>query len=228
MTVTDPIPNPTDPTPDPQPTPKPTPGKKPDAAPIAPEDTPTLTQKQVDAIIGNRVLEAKSASLLELAKKLGYETVEEMEADAKETKARKDGEKTELQKAQEKADKLTADLEAAKKLAADEAAKRIAVKVDSRLEALATKAGAVHPSDIVEHLRLKRPDDVAKLVDEKEVVDEKAAEKLIEAVRKDRENWFAGTRGVGSPSVMGGRPLQPDADMNKRATEQLRRQIRNS
>jgi len=192
------------------------------------EDTPTLTQKQVDALMGNTRKEASSAALSALAKKLGFETVEEMEAAAKEAKELKEKSKTDLEKETERANKAEAKAVEAEAKAVAAESKRRADYVDSRMTALATAAKAVDAAEVADHFRSKRAEDVDALYSEDGKFNEDKAAKLIEEVKKSKPHWFSVNRGVGSPSVSGGRPLQPDADMNKRATEALRRQIRNS
>ena len=191
-----------------------------------PEDAPTLTQKQADALIGSRVKEAKASSLAALAKELDFASVDDLKAAAKDAKQRQDNEASDLEKATKRAEKAEADAAAKDTALAAANAARIADKVNSKLEALASKAGTPHPEDVVRYLRTNQPDDVAKLVGENEVIDEKTAITLVEGVRKVRENWFTTNRGVGSPSVSGGRPLQPDTELNKAALAQTRRKVR--
>jgi hypothetical protein len=193
-----------------------------------PEDAPTLTQKQVDAIMGNTRKEASTAALAAMAKKLGFESVEEMETAASEAKALKEKSKTDLEKETERANKAEAKAAAAEAKALEAEATRRADYVDSRMTAIATAAKAVDATEVAEYLRSKRADDVDALYSEDGKFNDEKAKKLIEDLKKSKEHWFAKASGVGSPSVSNGRPLQPDADMNKRATEQLRRQIRNS
>lgn len=219
MTVTDPTPTPTEPT-----TPA-TPAAQP-AKPVdkSTEDAPTLTQKQFDEVLGRRLKE----STLSAAKKLGFETVEEMEAAALETQDAKKKNQTELEREKDLRVKAEKERDEAKQQALASETKRRADYVDSRMTAIATAAKAIDAAEVAEHLRSKRAEEIDALYSEDGKFNEDKATKLIEEVKKSKGHWFKAASGVGSPSVSGGRPLQPDADMNRRATEALRRQIRNS
>ena len=189
---------------------EPTPDKpiKPPVTP--PDDAPTLTQKQVDAIVGSRAKEASAAALSSLAKELGYDSVDDMKAAAKEAKERKDKDMSDLDKANKRAEKAEAEKAELEKRTQEIEAARIADRVNARIEKLAADAKAKNPEDVVERLRSKRPDDVAKLVDDKGAIDDKAIEKLVADVKKERAEWFS-VSGPGSPSNKDGRPPQPDA-----------------
>ncbi len=196
--------------------------------PVTPtDDAPTLTQKQVDALMGNTRKEASATALSALAKKLGFESVEEMEAAATEAKTLKEKSKTDLEKETERANKAEAKAAEAEAKAVAAEAKRRADYVDSRMAAIATAAKAVDATEVAEYLRSKRAEDVDALYGEDGKFNDEKAKKLIEDLKKAKEHWFKTGSGVSSPSVMGGRPLQPDADITKRATENLRKMIRN-
>lgn len=183
---------------------------KPVTQPTTPaEDAPTLSQKQVDAIMGNTRKQATAEAGLALAKKLGFETVEEMEAAAKEAQELKKKNQSDLEKETERANKAEAKAaEKEAKLAEVEAA-RIADKVDNKILALAKDAKAKNPEDVVERLRNRRAEDLAKVIGEDGKLDDKAIEKLVASVKTDRPEWF-GISGPGSPSNRDGRPPQPD------------------
>lgn len=175
-----------------------------------PEDAPILTQKQMDAIVGSRTKEASAAALSTLAKELGYDSVDDMKAAAKEAKERRDKDMSELDKVNKALAKLEAEKAEALALAQTEKAARIADRVNGKIETLARAAKAANPEDVVDFLRGKRADEVAKLVKDDGTVDDKAIEKLVADVKKDRPSWF-GVSGPGSPSNKDGRPPQPDS-----------------
>lgn len=220
MTTTDPTPNPTEATPNQPPLKTPvTPTPEPDA--FTDEQ-----QKKINALMGNTRKEASAASLTALAKELGYDSVDDMKAAAKEAKAKKDSEASELEKATkraEQAEKKAADAESKAEIAE---AKRIATFVDSRLLSVVKDAKAVDPNEVVQWLRDHQTADVDALYLEGDKFNDKGAEKIVADFKKVKEHWFQRAGGVGSPSVNGGRPLQPDADMNKVALAQTRMKVR--
>jgi hypothetical protein len=173
------------------------------------EDAPVLTQKQVDAIMGNTRKEASAAALSALAKELDFDSVDAMKAAAKEAQDLKKKSQSDLEKETERANKAEAKAAELEKRAQEIEAARIADKVNARIETLARNLKAKNPEDVVERLRSKRAEDVAKLVDDKGAIDDKAVEKLIADVKKDRPEWFS-VSGPGSPSNKDGRPAQPD------------------
>lgn len=187
---------------------EPTTPVKPPAQPT--EDAPTLTQKQADAIIGSRVKEASAASLSALAKELGYETVDDMKAAAKDAKKRKDDELSELDKATKRAEKAEAEKAEALAVIETEKAARIADKVNGKIEALAAKAKAHPPyDDVVLFLRTNHGEALSTAVSPDGVVNEKAIEKLITDTKTARPHWFSAT-GPGSPSNNNGTAPAPD------------------
>jgi hypothetical protein len=190
--------------------PPPAPPVKPTPPPPA-EDAPTLTQKQVDAIMGNTRKEASAAALSALAKELGYDSVDDMKAAAKEAKDLRDKNMSELDKATKALAKVEAEKADALALIETERAARLADRVNTRIENLARAAKASNPEDVVDFLRSKRAEDVAGLVDKDGKIDDKAAEKMVADVKKDRPSWFA-VSGPGSPSNKDGRPPQPDSN----------------
>lgn len=166
-------------------------------------------QERINAIVGSRAKEASAAALSALAKELGYDSVDDMKVAAKEAKQRKEDEKSEIDKAKERADKAEAKAAAKEAELAELAAARLADKVDNKILALAKDAKAKNPEDVLDRLRGKRAEDLAKLADDKGAIDDKGIEKLIADVKKDRPEWFA-VSGPGSPSNKDGRPPQPD------------------
>lgn len=219
---TDPPPDgePPPPTPPTPPAPKPNPPTPPPA-----DDAPTHTQKQLDAIISNEKKLAGAASLTALAKKLGFETAEEMEAAAKEAKEKKDGEKSDLQKAQDANAKLIADLAAEKQSRLDLETALTASKVDDRIKHFAREAKAAKPDNVVKWLRLEKKTEVEKLLREDGTIDDKATEKLITEFKKEEPSWFA-VMGHGSPSNRDGTPLMPGAKELERASFKNQQRIR--
>lgn len=181
----------------------------PKTQPATTEDAPTLTQKQVDAIIGNTRKEASAASLTALAKELGYDSVDDMKTAAKEAKARQEKDMSELEKATKRAEQAEAKAAAKEAELVEVAAARLADKVDSALKEAASNAKASKPANVVKWLRMEKKAAVEKLVGEDGVIDEKAVEKLIADFKKEEPTWFALT-GHGSPSNRDGRPPQPD------------------
>lgn len=228
MTTTDPTPTPTEPT-----TPATTTGT---GAQTAKPQTPAeklLSQSEVDAHVSNARKQAKDAARKELLKELGIEdddpkAVEGIKGKLTAAQQAEEAQKSEAQKAADKITKLEADLEAAKLVSVEAETKRRATFVDSRLLSVVKDAKAVDANEVVQWLRDHQTADVDALYQDGDKFNDKGAEKLVTDFKKVKEHWFQRAGGVGSPSMMGGRPLQPDADMNKKATEQLRRQIRNS
>lgn len=169
----------------------------------------TFTQADVDRIAGNTRKEAKSAAISELLKELGFEKPDDLKAIVSEAQKRKQDEMSEADKLRADLAKLTQERDNAAQRAQEVEAARIADKVNGKLEALAVKARVEHPEDVVKFLRDNHSDDVNALVNEAGAIDDKAAEKLLEVVKKARPNWFA-VGGPGSPSNRDGRPVAPD------------------
>lgn len=220
MTTIDPTPNPSDTTPV---TPAP-------AKPQTPAEK-LLSQSEVDAHVGNARKEAKAAARKELLKELGIEdddpkAVEGIKGKLSAAQQAEDEKKTAEQKALDKITKLEADLEAAKLESAASETKRRATFVDSRLLSVVKDAKAVDANEVVQWLRDHQTADVDALYQDGDKFNDKGAEKLVADFKKAKEHWFTRASGVGSPSVMGGRPLQPDADMNKAALAQTRNRVR--
>lgn len=188
------------------PTPDPKPGKQQQAAP---EPAAMFSQADVDRIIGERAKRAGESAINQLLEGLGVESADALKSFVTKAKEKEEGEKSELQKLQEQIAKLEKDRDTEKQRAAQIEAARLTDKINTKLEGFATKAKAANPEDVVDYLRNRHSDEVAALAGEGGVVDEKAAEKLIEIVRKARPNWFA-VQGPGSPSNHDGRPPQPD------------------
>ncbi len=168
----------------------------------------TFTQADLDRVAGNTRKEARQAAINELLKELGLDNTEALKATVTDAQKRKQDEMTEAQKLQERIDKLTQERDNAAQRAQEVEAARIADKVNGKLEALATKARVEHPEDVVKFLRDNHSDDVKALIGEDGKIDDKAAERLLEVVKKARPNWFA-VSGLGSPSNRDGRPPQP-------------------
>lgn len=183
------------------------------AKPAPAADDGALTpeqQRAFDKVISNRAKEAAEKARVALLKELGIENTDDPEAvtaakaKLNKAKADEDAQKSELQKLVEQNARITADLEAEKKRASEVEARRIADKVDGRIEALATKSGALDPSDVSKWLRENRRDDVAAIVGDDEKIDDAKAGELIEAVRKAKAHWFAGAKGAGTGSHQSG------------------------
>lgn len=170
---------------------------------------PTFTQAEIDKIVGKRAVEAKQAAITELLKELGFEKPDELKSLVSEAKKRKETEMSEADKLRDALAKITTERDNAAQRAQEVEALRIADRVNSKLEALATKARVEHPEDVVKYLREYNADDVKGLVNEDGSVNDTAAAKLLEVVKKARPNWFA-VSGLGSPSNNNGRPPQPD------------------
>lgn len=200
---------------------KPSTEKKPAAA-------VTFTQADMDARMSNVRKEAEDRTRKSLLKELGIDpddpkatellknklTVAEQAE--KDKAAAEEATKTELQKVQERVAAAEKERDEAKKLAAEVEAKRRTDLINGKLEALATKASALLPEDVVEWLNSKQKDDVLKLLSNDGKFDEKKAQEMIDAFKKTRPTWFAGVRGAGSPSMRDGRAVQPDLDKDAR------------
>jgi hypothetical protein len=150
-----------------------------------------------------------------LLKKLGLDKIEDLEAVVTDHKKRADGEKTASQLAEEakaKAEKRAVEAEAeVKRLEAG----RIADKVGAALAKIASdgKLKAQYPSDIAEHIQTKMSEQFSALWKDGKV-DEKEAEKLVEAVKKERPGWFV-SGGPGSPSNTRGLTPEPGEQAKK-------------
>lgn len=184
--------------------------------PAKPE--PKFSQQDMDAIQANTRKEAEDRTRKAILKDLGIENVDDPDAvktvKGKLTAAQQaeDEKKTELERVQERvaaAEQRATDAEA--KALQLEAA-RIAERVDSKLEALARDAKVTTPEDVTLYLRTNHKDAVEALAGEDGKIDDKAAGKLLEEVKKARPHWFA-VMGKGSPSNRDGRPPQPNANV---------------
>jgi hypothetical protein len=173
------------------------------------DDAPVLTQKQVDAIVGERVKKASSAALSSLAEKLGFQSVEEMETAALEAQDAKKKNQTELDREKDARVKAEKERDELKLQKAEIEKARIADRVDNKLRSLVTAAKASNTDDVMDLLTARKKSEIEKLVDDDGKIDEKAAEKLIADFKKDKPTLFAVT-GHGSPSNRDGRPPQPD------------------
>lgn len=184
-----------------------------------------FTQADMDKVAGNRAKEARAAERKALLKELGFDNpddpkvTENLKAKLAAAKQAEDEKKSAEEKALERIAQLEKERDEARAAAELANGKRIQARVDSKLEALARTAGALHPEDVIDHLRTKQPDKVASLLKSDESIDEKAAIELITEVKKARDNWFQTARGGGSPSMSGGATIgMTDKDAQKRAS----------
>jgi hypothetical protein len=202
-------------------------------------DPTVLTKEQqehFDKVIAGRAKEAADKERKRLLKEFGIkdEEIDDPKAiesvKGKITNADKlEKEKlSDIEKANLRAEEAEAKVVAAEAKAAQIAAERLADKVDNKLRTLAKGVNekVATADDVVDWLRLKKRAEVEKLVGDDGNIDEKAAEKLVADFRKDKPSWFAVTSGVSSPSVSGGRPLEPETADRKRAQAHSQRTIR--
>lgn len=195
---------------------------------------PKFTQEDMDAVQGNTRKQAAAAERARILKELGIENVDDPDAvkTAKsklaDAKKAEDEKKTTEQRLQDQIDALTKERDDEKQRSAQIAAERIADKVDNKLRTLAKGVNekVATPDDVVDWLRLKKRAEVDKLANDDGTIDEKAAEKLVADFKKEKASWFAVNGGVGSPSVSGGRSLEPDTADKKRAQALSQRTIR--
>jgi hypothetical protein len=213
---------------DDEPLPTPAPVIPPVIAIPLPDLKPELkfTQDDVNAVVGNRVKEATAAARKALFKELGIDAedpkaIDTVKSQLVTAQQAAEAQKTAEQKALDKIASLEKERDEAQRAADKANVTRIASKVDSKLETLASKAGAVHPADVIEYLRSKQADKVAALLNTDESVDEKKANELIAEVKKARDNWFQVARGAGSPSFHEGKT--PGTDDQTARDESFRR-----
>lgn len=195
---------------------------------------PKFTQDELNAHTANTRKEAEDRTRKAILKELGIENTDDPEAvktvKTKLTAAQKAEEEklSEIEKATKRAEKAEADAAERDAKIAELAAARIADRVDGRIESLAGKPpfNALDASDVVTWLRNNHKDDVTALVDESGKVDDAKVTKLIEKAKAAKAHWFAQAKGVGSPSISGGRSIQPDAERDARARANSQRTIR--
>jgi acyl carrier protein len=166
-------------------------------------------QAQLDAVAANVRKETAATTTNKFLKDLGVDSIEALK---QVLQAKKEADDAKLD-AEQKALKKIADLEKERdeiKRERDEAnATRIADRVNGTLEAVARTAKVQHPEDVVKYIRENLADELAKAVGDDGKFADKAAEKLVESVKKARPNWFA-VSGPGSLSNRDGRPMQPE------------------
>lgn len=187
-----------------------------------------FTQDDMDAVQGRTRKEAADNARKALLKELGFDPEDAKVLEAvkgklsvaeqaeKDRAAAEEAKKTEAEKLQGEIETLKKERDAEKQQRLETEAKRIADKVDTRIETLAGKAGAVDPSDVSRWLREHHNADVLALVGEGETIDDAKATALIEKVKAAKKHWFAQARGAGSPSLSGGQT--PGMD-NKQARD---------
>lgn len=152
------------------------------------DEKPTLTQKQLNEILGNRVGKAKEKAISDLVKSLGLESADDLKGVVEAAKKASEQSKTDLEKAQgeattykSKAESVTGELESFK---------------------LVT---AIKFALIDEGLKPKEAELAAKLVDVNENDDEKIKGAIAE-LKKIMPQIFTGE---GKPNVQGGNPGTP-------------------
>jgi alanyl-tRNA synthetase len=174
-----------------------------------------FSQADMDAVAGRRAKEAAASARKALLEELGItnaddpKAVDTVRATLTEAQQAKEAKKTAEDKALERIAALEKERDDAKAAAETANATRIADRVNGTLEAVARTAKVQHPEDVVKYIRENLADELAKAVGDDGKFADKAAEKLVELVKKARPNWFAVT-GQGSPSNRDGRPMQPE------------------
>lgn len=179
--------------------------------PTPPAKTPpvetTFTQADLNAHAGNARKEGREKAINDLLKELELEKADDLKALVTEARKRKKDEMTEAERLSAELTEANKKLEAANQRAAQAETARIADQVNARIEKLAK--GASNPEDVTDFIRARWLEQLNAAVSEDGKVDEKAIEKLVADVRKERPAWFA-ISGQGSPSNRDGRPPQPD------------------
>ncbi len=163
-----------------------------DPAPLTEEQ-----QKRFNKLVSNEKKMAAEKSLTALAEELGYGSVDEMKAAAKETRERKESEKTELQKMQERLVAVEKERDTEKQRGVEIESKRINSIVNDRIRSLAKNVE--YPDDVVKHIRDNYSSELEGIVNEKDDVDDKVLTTLIDKVKASRPSWFS-TGNPGSPS----------------------------
>lgn len=185
----------------------------------------TLPQDEVNRLVGDARKQAREKALADFLKELGVDTPDALKATIADAKKRAEADMTEAQKAQaakEAAEKERDEIRAA--LEAERQARQ-AEKRNAAIERAAKDAEA--PEDVVTWAEKHAAELLAKTLTEDGAVDSKAVEKVVEACKQARPSWFKKTpKTPGSPSVAGGRSVEPDKAEKERIARIGQRAIR--
>lgn len=173
--------------------------------PVTPPATPPAAESGEDkepakepGWLKPRLDEAHKAGANALIKELGFEKPDELKAALAAFKAEQEAKLSESEKLQNKL-KETEDQRAALEKQLQEQRDAAIVKdVNDAIKEAAQALHALHPEDVVTHLR---QGDLSKLVDDKGKVKVDAIKPLLDQVVKDRPTWFA----VAAPGIRSNR-----------------------
>lgn len=167
----------------------------PDPAPVEPPKT--LTQDEVNALLGKTRKDAQATAVNKLLGELGFDKPDDLKALVTEARARKDAELSEVEKAQKALAEREARIAA---LEADKAALETARRIDARDRALAAAMpDAFDADDVIAWAARGASDALAAAVKDDGTIDTGAIERVIAAARKAKPHLFKPT-GAGSPS----------------------------
>lgn len=187
----------------------------------------TFTQDDVNRMTGEARKDGRTKAMADFLKELGIEKPEDAKSLIAAAKAKEDADKSEAQKATDRADAADKKrIEVEQKLADYEAGQVIAAR-NAAIVAKATGEKADIPADVLSWLKDNAAADLDALkADESGKFDDKALKALVEKVRTARPKWF-GTSNPGSPSISGGRAIQPGKDARQSDAAATSRALRN-
>lgn len=176
-----------------------------------------FTQADVNRIIAERLQRAEASATEKLVKDLGVDSLSELKRFFEEARAKREAEMTEIEKA-------NAALEAERKrrAAAEEQlqlahAAQMAERRNRAIERVATNAH--NTADVIRWAETDGKALLDKVIAESGAIDDKAAQALVEACKKQMPHYFK-TAGPGSPSNFGG--IVPSTD--EQAISRLRKE----
>jgi hypothetical protein len=211
-----------------------TPAPAPAPTPSDPPETgePGKSDPNADWVL-DRVTRAKQSAITDLLKDLNVPDVDTLRGALSEYGKLRESQMSELEKAQtalasEQAAR-TQDGEKIEQLEqqiADMQTAQRTTTLNDGIKAAAQAARATVPADVVLWARKNVPaDELAKLLDDDDKVNEDGVKALVEKAREARPHWFTGLT-PGSPSNAGGRPPEPGKAQKEKARGEMRRSVR--
>lgn len=179
----------------------------------------TLTQEEVNRLVGETRKEARDRAQNDLLKALGVEKLDDAKALLTKARELEEQGKTDAQKLQEAQQRAERDNQAlAQQLEAERKARRDD-KRQAAITAAASAAKAAYPEDVLAWAVMNASDLLDKVVSEDGAVDKKSVDDLIAKAKAARPNYFSQPpKTPGSPSNAGrGAPANGEADRRTEA-----------
>lgn len=187
----------------------------------------TLTQDEVNKLVGKARTEGKATAVNDLLKTLGVASSDDLKALIEDARKRAQADMTEAQKLQAERDRIAKEKDDLSAQLQAERDGRRNDKIASALISAASKLKANDTDDVLRYARDKHSDALSTLMDDNGAIDDKKVSALLDKIKGEKAHYFVpAITGAGSPSNSGGRILSGDAEAQKRALETNQRILR--